>query len=84
MSFSKPVLVSNALAQKRLIEAIQGGRIHKEKDSVDFADKVIELYGDKDLRARLGENGKRFIEEEFCWEKVSANLCNLYKGFEKN
>lgn len=84
MSFSKPVLVSNALAQKRLIEAIQGGRIHKEKDSADFADKVIELYGDKDLRARLGENGKRFIEEEFCWEKVSANLCNLYKGFEKN
>jgi len=84
MSFSKPVLVSDATAQKRLIEGIKGGKIHKEKDVADFADRVIELYEDKALRRRLGSNGKRFIEEEFCWEKVSANLCNLYKGFEKN
>lgn len=84
MSFAKPVLVSDATAQKRLIEGIQGGKIHKEKDAVDFADQVIELYEDKDLRVSLGANGKRFIEEEFCWEKVSTNLCNLYKGFEKN
>lgn len=84
MSFAKPVLVSDATAQKRLIEGIQGGKIHKEKDAVDFADRVIELYENKALRVSLGENGKRFIEEEFCWEKVSANLCNLYKGFERN
>jgi len=84
MSFSKPVLVSDAIAQKHLIEKIKGGKVHKEKDPVDFAAKVMELYQDESLRDELGANGKRFIEEEFCWEKVSANLCNLYKSFEKN
>lgn len=84
MSFSKPVLVSDAIAQKRLIEKIKGGKIHKEKDPADFAAQVLELYQDKSLRDQLGANGKRFIEEEFCWEKVSENLCNLYKAFEKN
>ena len=84
MCFSKPVLVSDAIAQKHLIEKIKGGKVHKEKDPVDFAAKVMELYQDESLRNELGANGKRFIEEEFCWEKVSANLCNLYKSFEKN
>jgi len=84
MSFSKPVLVSDAIAQKCLIEKIKGGKVHKEKDPADFAAKVMELYQDENLRDEFGANGKRFIEEEFCWEKVSENLCNLYKAFEKN
>lgn len=84
MSFSKPLLVSDALAQKRLIERIHAGIIHKEKDPADFAGRAMELYDDEALRLKLGANGKRFIEEEFNWEKVSSNLCNLYKGFEKN
>ena len=84
MSFSKPLLVSDALAQKRLIERIHAGIIHKEKDPADFAGRAMELYDDETLRLKLGANGKRFIEEEFNWEKVSSNLCNLYKGFEKN
>ncbi len=67
-----------------MIEKIKGGKVHKEKDPADFAAKVMELYQDENLRGELGANGKRFIEEEFCWEKVSENLCNLYKAFEKN
>jgi len=84
MGFSKPVLVSDALAQKKLIERTASGKVHQEKNPVDFAEKVIEFYQDKKLRDRLGDNGKRFIEEEFVWEKVSANLCNVYKALEKN
>jgi hypothetical protein len=30
------------------------------------------------LQKELGENGKRFIEEEFCWEKTSKKLIQLY------
>lgn len=84
MSFSKPILVSDAIAQKHLVDRVQSGLVHREKDAEDFAGKVMDLYNDEALRVRLGASGKRFIEDEFCWEKVSANLCNLYKGFEKN
>ncbi len=82
MSFEKPVLVSDALAQKKLVEESKSGVIHKEKDINDFAEKVLFLYKDPSLREELGKNGKRFIEEEFVWEKVSNNLVEIYKEFE--
>lgn len=78
MSFAKPVLVSNATAQKNLVERTNSGLVHEEKNPDDFADKVLQLYKNKDQAATFGANGKRFIEEEFCWEKVSSNLIKLY------
>ena len=78
MSFGKPVLVSNATAQKNLVEKTQSGLVHVEKDSDDFANKVLQLYHNKELAEKLGANGKRFVVEEFCWEKVSGNLIKLY------
>ena len=78
MSFSKPVLVSNATAQKNLIEKTNSGLVHLEKNPQDFANKVLELFNNKELRETLGKNGKRFVEEEFCWEKTSEKLIDLY------
>jgi len=78
MSFSKPVLASNATAQKNLIERTNSGLVHIERDVKDFSAKVLEFYNNNELRDRLGENGKQFVENEFCWEKTSKNLIDLY------
>ncbi|NEW80141.1 MAG: glycosyltransferase family 4 protein [Gelidibacter sp.] len=78
MSFAKPVLVSDAIAQKNLIEKTNSGLVHLEKNSQDFADKVLQLYANQSLRDRLGQNGKQFVQEEFCWEKTSEKLIALY------
>ncbi len=83
MSFGKPVLVSDAIAQKNLIEKTNSGLVHLEKNPQDFADKILQLYADQDLRERLGKNGKQFIEEEFCWEKTSKKLIALYENLSK-
>ncbi len=83
MSFGKPVLVSNAIAQKNLIEKTNSGLVHLEKDAHDFAKKVLQLYVDPALRDRLGSNGKQFVEEEFCWEKTSEKLIALYANLSK-
>ncbi|MCF6222197.1 MAG: glycosyltransferase family 4 protein [Flavobacteriaceae bacterium] len=83
MSFAKPVLVSDARAQKNLIERTKSGLVHIEKDVEDFTNKVLELYHDKSLRENLAKNGKYFIEEEFVWEKVSNNLVDIYKELEE-
>ncbi len=83
MSFAVPVLVSDALAQKNLVEEVKSGLVHKEKDVAEIAEKILILYRDPDLSKELGMNGKQFIEEKFCWEKVSGNLKDLYLEFEK-
>ena len=79
MSFAKSVLVSNAIAQKNLIEKTESGLVHIEKDSSDFTEKIIQLFTDESLRNQLGTNGKKFIEEEFCWEKTSKELIQTYQ-----
>jgi glycosyltransferase involved in cell wall biosynthesis len=83
MSFAKPLLVSNATAQKNLIKKTNSGLVHLEKDAKDFANKVMLLYENKDLRSTLGKNGKQFIENEFCWEKTSKKLIDLYANLSK-
>jgi glycosyltransferase involved in cell wall biosynthesis len=82
MSFAKPVLVSDATAQKNLINKTESGLVHKEMNAGDFAEKAIELYKDENLRKTLGNNGKKFIENDFCWEKVSKNLVDIYNNLD--
>ena len=78
MSFGKPVLVSNAIAQKEIVESAKSGLVHEEKNVGDFYSKVMDLYHDKDKSDALGKNGKAFIENEFSWEITSKALVNLY------
>ena len=78
MSFSKPVLVSNAIAQKEIIEKANSGLVHEEKNKDDFSSKVLELYLNKEKAEELGKRGKQFIENEFSWEITSKALVKLY------
>lgn len=80
MSFAKPLLVSNAIAQKKLVEKVNAGLVHEQKNSEDFTAKIQILYKDASLRNNLGENGKNFIINEFCWEETSKKLLNLYNN----
>ncbi|NLP56689.1 glycosyltransferase family 4 protein [Lutibacter sp. B1] len=78
MSFAKPLLVSDAISQKNIVEKANSGLVHIAEDSTDFSAKVLELYQNKDLQHRLGVNGKHFIDTEFYWEKTSEKLIDLY------
>ena len=78
MSFGKPVIVSNAIAQKEIVEQSNSGLVHREKDEEDFSAKVLELYANKEKSEALGNNGKQFIENEFSWEVTSLALVKLY------
>lgn len=80
MSLGKPLIVSNATAQKKLVEEYNTGLVHKEKDVEDFENKVLELYNNPLLREQLGKNGKGFVQNEFTWDKTSKELINLYAG----
>lgn len=82
MSFGKPLLVSDAIAQKKLVERVNSGLVHEERNPRDFADKVLKLYYDTNLQKELGKNGERFIKEEFNWNKTSEELIKLYKDLE--
>ena len=80
MSLRKPLLVSDATAQKNIVKKVNAGLIHEAKNVEDFTDKVLRLYKDELLRKELGKNGEAFIQNEFTWDKTSKELINLYNS----
>ena len=83
MSFGKPLLVSDAISQKNIVEKANVGLVHKAEDVLDFTEKALELFHVEVLQTNFCENGKRFIENEFNWEKTSEKLIELYHKFEQ-
>ena len=79
MSFEKPLVVSNALAQEAIVKQSNSGLVHVEKDVKDFTDKVLTLYDNPEMLKEFGLSGKKFIEKQFSWEKTSKALVNLYE-----
>lgn len=79
MCFSKPLLVSNATAQKRLVETHNAGLVHIEKNEEDFADKVLWLYNNSEKMKEFGVNGEHFVKNHFTWDHTSKELINLYQ-----
>lgn len=84
MSFGVPVLVSDATAQKNLIEAVDSGLVHRENDPADIAEKLLMLFKNQNLSKAKGLRGKEFIDEKFNWEQVSVSLKDLYLEFKNN
>lgn len=78
MSFAKPLLVSEATAQKTLVEKVNSGLVHKDRNVSDFTEKTLQLFKDDNLRDELGKNGEHFIKNEFSWEHTSKKLLHLY------
>jgi glycosyltransferase involved in cell wall biosynthesis len=78
MSFGKSLLVSDATAQKNIVEQHKTGLVHKAKDVDGFSDKILELYQNEALRKEFGENGKKFVRNKFLWQHTSKKLIHLY------
>ncbi len=82
MSFGSPLLVSNAKAQEKLVLEHQIGLVHQERDSKDFADKVVKLYQNSDMRKEMGKKAKDLARNQFSWEQTSKELITLYQDLD--
>jgi len=75
----KPLLVSSSAPLKRLVETCHSGVVFEAGNPKDFAEKVTNLYTDKNLRDKLGNNGmKATLDGDLNWETTQHILINLY------
>lgn len=51
----------------------------KRNDAIDFAEKIITLLNNHELREKMGEYGYRRVLEELSWEHTSRVLLEGYK-----
>jgi glycosyltransferase involved in cell wall biosynthesis len=80
MASSKPVIVSNIPGVTEVVaENVQG--LHVEPmNAEDLAEKINTLLSDKQMQKRMGEAGRKKVEDEYTWDKVVGQIEEVYKA----
>jgi glycosyltransferase involved in cell wall biosynthesis len=73
-----PVIITDNVGIHREVNQAGAGLV-VQKDTEMLCDAIITLVENKDLRRRMGENGRRLVEEKFTCEKVAKQMVEVYK-----
>ena len=78
MAMGRAVVVSDCIAQRKVVESEQCGLVHEAGNVEMLAEKILTLYQDAALRKTLGDRGRKAVAERWHWEKTSEPLRALY------
>jgi glycosyltransferase involved in cell wall biosynthesis len=78
---SRPLIVSDCLPQKELVESYDCGLAYSSQ--AEFVQAIEQLAGDRDMRERLGSNGYKMLYENYNNEDYENILLGLYQQLEQ-
>jgi starch synthase len=79
MSCGTAVIATKAGALPEVVGNGSAGILVPPEDPVALAGAIKRLLADKPLRQRLGEAGRKRIEESFSWEDAAKRTLEIYK-----
>jgi glycosyltransferase involved in cell wall biosynthesis len=79
MALGLPVIASNFPIYKEIIEKNNCGICVDPLNVEEIADAVKWIIDHPEEAKRMGENGRRAVEEKYNWEKEGEKLVNIYK-----
>jgi glycosyltransferase involved in cell wall biosynthesis len=74
----KPIVASDCLPQKRLIEKYNCGLVYSGKEEMKAA--IIKLSSDETMREKMGDNGYNAIINYHNTDQIRERLVSLYSG----
>ena len=80
----KPVIATNVGGIYEIMEDGKTGFLIKENDPEDLIEKLTVLFGDKNLREKMGINGKQFVIKKFNWNIIAKKFIENIKQYIKN
>ena len=75
----KPVIATNAGGMPELMKDGETGFLVEKGDHKTWIEKITLLLNNKEISQKFGESGRRFVEEEFTWEKMAENFVEIMK-----
>ena len=78
MSFGCPMICSNVVAQKEIIEKYEVGELFNPGNVQEFTEKVLSLYNDVDKIKSYSLNSKNAIKNFLNNDIVSSEIVKLY------
>jgi glycosyltransferase involved in cell wall biosynthesis len=81
IAMGKPVIVTGARMQEEFVRDNKIGFVIRDGDSGEFAERVLEIYKNKDLYTELCENALR-TSDLYTWESTVKPLVHFYNSNE--
>ncbi len=79
MACETPVVVTNAGALKEVVGSDGAGFLVPPKDPRALHDAILKVLEDKELRKRMGNKGRKRVEENFAWPVAARNTLAVYE-----
>ena len=78
MACGLPVVISDQVGIHREVVKGSAGLV-VNCDSEQLAQAMIKLLDDTDLSQRMGENGRRLVNERFTLDKIATKMIEVYE-----
>jgi glycosyltransferase involved in cell wall biosynthesis len=79
MALGKPVIANNAGGTKEIVKHLENGYLVNEESPQEVAQVVSDWLDNDTLRYKLGQIGKKMIEQSFTLDKMGAAYSKLYR-----
>lgn len=73
-----PIIATNVGYLPNLVT--NNGVLIELDNTEQLKNKILELASNKELREKMGNNGRERVEKEFSWDKSAEQLEKIYKG----
>jgi len=80
MAAGLPVIASNFPLWKEIVEGNECGLCVNPLNPKELAEAIEYLITHPEEARRMGENGRRAVEEKYNWEREAEKLLAVYKG----
>jgi len=75
----KPVVATNVGGIPELMKNNETGFLVEKGNAIELIEKISLLINDKERREIMGNAGKKFVEENFSWDKIAKEFLNILK-----
>ena len=75
----KPIVASDLSGLAEVLGYGKYGLLFETGNAASLAQKISNLLGNKSMREKLGQAGKKYVFENFSIEEQVNNLVKLYK-----
>ena len=79
----KPVVATNVGGNPEMMINGKTGFLVEKGNSKQLIEKLSLLLEDGDLAKKMGNEGRKFVEETFNWELITKNFIKIAKSYLK-
>lgn len=80
MAWGKPAIGCNVGGIPEIVEDGKDGALIQPNDEKSLARTITKLLTDKDIRVKMGKNGRKKIETDFSTRKMAEKTFEIYKN----